>query len=355
MPRQWWAILIGAALLWLLSALQPILMPFFISLVLAYLGDPVADWLQKLGLSRRLAVGVVFICMLMLVVMTALVVVPMVWRQILQLIDIIPIAVNWLQTHAIPRLEQWTDYDIATDFEQLRAVIFGHWREASTVAAQVLGQLSRSGMALAVWIANLLLIPVVSFYMLLDWDRMKRALRELLPRAFEPTVTRLARECDEVLGAFLRGQLIVMLVLGGIYAIGLSLLGVRFGLLIGLMAGLISIVPYLGAITGILTAELVTFFQFQAMWPMIGVAGVFLVGHLLEGMLLQPLLLGDKIGLHPVAVIFAVMAGGQLFGFVGILLALPVAAIIMVVLRHLLARYLDSALYDNPNSDDASR
>jgi predicted PurR-regulated permease PerM len=190
------------------------------------------------------------------------------------------------------------------------------------------------------------LIPVVGFYMLLDWDRMLANLREMLPRRWEPDAVRLSRRCDEVLSAFLRGQLLVMLSLGVIYALGLTLVGVRFGLLIGMVAGLASIVPFLGFIVGISVALLVAFFQTDGWLMLIGVVAVFAIGQVLESVLLQPKLLGDRIGLHPVSVIFAVLAGGNLFGFTGVLLALPAAAVIMVLLRELHERYKRSSLYD---------
>jgi predicted PurR-regulated permease PerM len=170
-------------------------------------------------------------------------------------------------------------------------------------------------------------------------------LRNLLPRRIEPVIVGLARESDEVLGAFLRGQFVVMLALGGIYSLGLFIIGLDFSLLIGMLAGLVSFVPYLGLIVGIVVAGIAALIQFQEFWPLLPVIGVFGIGQLIEGMLLTPLLVGDRIGLHPVAVIFAVLVGGHLFGFFGVLLALPVAAIIMVLLRHTHDEYLNSVLY----------
>ncbi|WP_106478304.1 AI-2E family transporter [Phytohalomonas tamaricis] len=347
MRRQWWMLLILAGLIWLFTLLTPILMPFFVGMILAYLGDPIADYLELKGLPRRWAVVVVFVVLTLIMVGGGLILVPLLWQQLLQFIDAVPAILAWVQSQALPYIEQYIALDLSASFDQVRAVVTEHWRETGTIAAQVLTQVSRSGLALAFWIGNLALIPVVAFYMLLDWDPMKGAVRDLLPRRFEPIVTKLIRECNDVLGAFLRGQLLVMLGLGIVYAIGLSILGVRFGLLIGILAGLASIVPYLGVIIGVTIAELVAFFQFQAVLPLVGVAIVFMVGQILESIVFQPLLLGDKIGLHPVVVIFAVMAGGQLFGFVGVLLALPVAAVIMVVLRYGIERYKNSGLYTN--------
>lgn len=349
---QVWS-LIGIALaLWLLILLEPILMPFFVSMILAYLGDPMTDWLEARGLSRRLAVSLVFLMLGIIVVGGILILVPMLGRQIAQLFEALPIIFNWVQTTILPEVQALTGIDFTADFDQLREVLMSNWRETGTYAAALLAQASRSGLAFAVWIGNIALIPVVTFYLLLDWDRIKGYLQDLLPRHVEPRVTALVTECDEVLSAFLRGQLLVMLSLGIIYAIGLSIIGLNFGLLIGVMAGLASIVPYLGVIVGIVTAGMVAFFQFGEWLPLVGVLVVFGIGQVAESTILQPLLLGDKIGLHPVAVIFAVLAGGQLFGFTGILLALPMAAVIMVLLRYAYHRYRQSHLYDRSRLDD---
>lgn len=343
---QVWTLLSLVAIVWLLLLLEPILMPFFVSMILAYLGDPLTDRLEAKGLSRRLAVSVVFLVLSLVLTVGFLVLIPLLGRQLAQLIDALPAVFVWVQTTVLPWVQSVTGMDFSTDFDQLREALMANWRETGTFAAVLLAEVSRSGLAFALWIANLALIPVVTFYLLLDWDRIKGLVRDLLPRRLEPTATGLAIQCDEVLSAFLRGQLLVMLSLGIVYAVGLTLVGVQFGVLIGLIAGLASIVPYLGVIVGLAIAAVVAFFQFGDLLHLVGVGVVFAVGQMLEGMVLQPLLLGDKIGLHPVAVIFAVLAGGHLFGFTGILLALPVAAVVMVLLRHLHDRYKNSALYD---------
>ncbi|MDR5865593.1 AI-2E family transporter [Halomonas koreensis] len=347
MRRQGWILAVLAAIgLWFFISIEPVLMPFFVSMVLAYLGDPLADRLEAMGLSRRLSVSVVFLLLTLTIVTVLLLVIPVLGRQLGQLIELLPVALDWMQTTLVPRLRDLTGIDLGTDVDQLRRGLLDNWRETGTVAASLLAQVSRSGLALAAWVGNLALIPVVTFYLLLDWDILVAKVRASLPRHWEPAAVRLAGECDEVLSAFLRGQLIVMLCLGIIYALGLTLLGVKFGLLIGLLSGLASIVPYLGVIVGIGVAGLVTFFQFGDILMLLAVGGVFGLGQLVESTVLQPKLLGDKIGLHPVAVIFAVLAGGQLFGFTGVLLALPVAAVIMVVLRYLHEHYKNSTLYD---------
>jgi predicted PurR-regulated permease PerM len=207
---------------------------------------------------------------------------------------------------------------------------------------------SRSGFAIVGWVLNLVIIPVAAFYLLRDWNIVVDRIHALIPRSVEPVVVRLARESDETLGGFLRGQLSVMIVLGVIYGVGLWAAGISVGPLIGMIAGLISFVPYLGAIVGVAMGIIAALVQYQD-WFHVGlVLAVFAVGQTLEGYVLVPKLVGDKIGLHPVAVMFAILAGGELFGFVGVLLALPIAAVAMVLLRYAYERYTQSEMYQDP-------
>lgn len=331
---------------YLIYLLQPILMPFLVGAALAYFGDPLADRLERLGLSRTLAVSVVFAGLTVLLVLAVLLLVPLLGRQLQELSARVPDMIAWIQTQALPWLQQRTGIDLRTlDLEDLRAQLAGHWGTAGDVARLVLARTSSSGLALLALLANLALIPVVAFYLLRDWDLLLARFEQSLPRRYAPTVAQLVRECDAVLSAFVRGQLLVMVALGAIYAAGLWLVGLKLGLLIGMVAGLASIVPYLGFAVGIVAASIAALFQFHDWHHLLLVWAVFGVGQVLEGSVLTPYFVGDRIGLHPVAVIFAVMAGGQLFGFVGILLALPVAAVIMVLLRHGHDRYLASAMY----------
>lgn len=349
MQRQGWvAIVLGVILLWFMISIEPVLMPFFVSMVLAYLGDPLADHLEDWGLSRRLAVTLVFMVLALLLVAALVLVIPMLGRQLSQLIELVPVAFSWVQSTLLPRIQELGGVDLSPDFHKLRQAVMGNLKETGSLAATLLSKVSKSGLVLVTWLGSIALIPVVTFYLLLDWDRLMVKLVDLFPMSWRPVAQQLGRECDEVLSAFLRGQLIVMLCLGVIYAIGLTLFGIKFGLLIGLLSGLASIVPYLGVIVGISVAGLVAFFQFDSWLMLLAVAGVYGFGQAAESVVLQPKLLGDKIGLHPVAVIFAVLAGGQLFGFTGVLLALPVAAMIMVVVRYLLDYYKQTHLYQHP-------
>jgi predicted PurR-regulated permease PerM len=215
-----------------------------------------------------------------------------------------------------------------------------------------MGTISKSGVAALAFLANLVLVPVVTFYLLRDWDLLLQKIHHLVPRKQEPVIRKLAKESDAVLGQFLRGQLTVMVALGAVYTTGLWITGLDLALLVGMIAGLVSFVPYLGFIVGILLAGAAAIMQFGDPVYLIYVAIVFGIGQLLEGMVLTPLLVGDKIGLHPVAVIFAVMAGGQLFSFIGILIALPITAVIVVLLRHVYDIYTGSELYGKPETKD---
>lgn len=344
--RWYW---LGAAVLLLafLFALHAILMPFLVALLLAYMGDPLVDRLERLGLSRTLGVAAVFGLFTLILMALLLVLVPMLVKQLVRLYELAPQILDWLQHTALP----WAQAKFGLSdgfwrFDKLKTALAGHMGQAGDIVGLVLSQATASSLALIGWLANLVLIPVVSFYLLRDWDLMVAKLRSLLPRQRETQIVGLAGECHEVLGAFIRGQLLVMVGLGVIYSAGLMLVGLELGLLIGMIAGLAAIVPYMGFVIGIGAALIAGLFQFGGdLYPMLGIIAVFMIGQALEGMVLTPLLVGDRIGLHPVAVIFAILAGGELFGFTGILLALPVAAVIMVLLRHVHALYKESDMY----------
>ncbi|VXC22976.1 AI-2E family transporter [Pseudomonas sp. 8O] len=348
-----WLWMAGLFLLgWLLYLLHPILSPFLIGILLAYLGDPLVDRLERHRLSRTGGVVVVFTLFALVLLILLLVLVPMLGRQLVRLYQLAPEMLDWLQGTALPWSQSHLGLqDDLLQIDQLKQVFTDNIGKTTDVLKMVLAQATSSGLALLAWLGNLLLIPVVSFYLMRDWDVLVERLRRLLPRQREGLVVKLTGECHEVLGAFLRGQLMVMLALSIIYASGLMLVGLELGLLIGVLAGLASIVPYMGFIVGIGAALTAALFQFGLEpYPLIGIGVVFMIGQLLEGMVLTPMLVGDRIGLHPVAVIFAILAGGQLFGFTGVLLALPVAAVIMVLLRHAHDLYKLSGLYGESNS-----
>lgn len=339
----------------LLYLLGPVLTPFAVAALLAYLGDPLVDRLQARGLSRSAAVAIVFAAMTLALLLLPLILVPLLEDQISTLFDKLPLYLGYVRDRMMPFLVERLGIDPALfSTDQLLSMLKAHWQQAGGVATSVLKQVSQSGLAIIGWIMNLLLIPVVTFYFLRDWDAMKERLRELLPRHIEGRVVELARQSDEVLSAFLRGQLAVMLALGLIYSIGLWMAGLKLAFLIGMGAGLLSFVPYLGGILGVGGAVIAALVEHRDVIHVVYVLAVFGVGQTLEGFVLTPWLVGDRIGLHPVAVIFAILAGGQLFGFLGVLLALPVTAVLMVILRHVHERYVHSDLYRDAQAPAAT-
>lgn len=347
---QKWLLLAASALCGLLLyALAPVLVPFAAATLLAYIGNPLVERLTAWRLSRTLAVVMVFLVLLLLATWLLLVLVPLLERQLALLATKLPALLDWLQHRVLSWLQGYLGQAGTPDLGVLKGYMTEHWQSAGGVAAQLLASVSRSGLALLGWLANLLLVPLVTFYLLRDWQPLLARLHELVPRRVEPEVVKLTQAVDEVLGAFFRGQLLVMLALSTVYIAGLWLVGLDLALLIGLLAGLVSFVPYLGLIIGVLAAGIAAALQFQEFMPLLYVLAVFGVAQMLESMVLTPWLLGERIGLHPVAVIFAVMAGGQLFGFLGVLLALPVAAVVVVLLRYAHQRYLDSRLYSAAN------
>lgn len=340
----WLAILVCVGFLFYLLA--PVLTPFLTAALLAYLGDPIVDRLELQKITRTWSVIIVFVLIFSLAIILPIVIVPILEQQISALLVKLPVYIDWLQLQINSKLGLLFGQDsVGVSGETVKVAIGKHWEQLGGFAAQFVNTLSQSSLILVGFLVNLMLIPVVTFYLLRDWDILVAKIHDLIPRYYEKQISQIAKESDAVLGEFLRGQLSVMVALGGVYAIGLSLLGLDLGILIGMLAGLVSFVPYLGFIVGIVLAGLAAVMQFHDVIHLLGVVAVFSVGQVLEGMVLTPKLVGEKIGLHPVAVMFAVLAGGQLFGMMGVLLALPVAAVIMVMLRHMHKQYTGSTLY----------
>lgn len=352
--QKWLLLAFTGTLGWLLYQLAPILMPFASAAILAYLGDPLVDRLETVRyrsfrLNRTLSVVVVFFGIILAIAMLLIFVIPALEYQISEFIDKLPSYLAWLNKTVIPDLQKYLGRSIRPlKTEQLVALIRSHWQTGDGTESLILS-VSQSGAVVIGWIMNLVLIPVITFYLLRDWDDLMAQIHDLFPRRIAGTVAKLATEADDVLGAFMRGQFYVMLAMGVIYSIGLWLIDLELALLIGMLAGLISFVPYMGVIVGVVMACMSALLQFQDGMHLIPVLIVFGIGHGFEGMVLTPWLVGNKIGLHPVAVMFSVLAGGQLFGFLGVLLALPVASIIMVLLRHAHQRYTYSQFYSHPN------
>ena len=319
--------------------LAPVLTPFIAAGLLAYMGDPLADRLQKLKLPRTLAVVVVFLTTFLLIGLLVLLVGPLVKTQISALFAALPDIAHQVEQVWLPTLLGWLNVEPGEDVG-LGAFLARYSDMAGSWSGKILLGVSKSGGVLAAAVLSLFLIPILTFYMLRDWDSFMAHLSALIPDRQRGTVLELARETDSVLSAFLRGQVLVMLALATIYTLGLSLIGLKFAIAIGVVAGLVSFVPYLGFVFGIGLAGLTVALEPNPLWNLAGVVATFTIAQVIEGSFLTPKLVGDRIGLHPVLVIFAVAAGGQLFGFFGILLALPAAAVLSVLIRFAYHRYL---------------
>ncbi|OGT45167.1 MAG: hypothetical protein A3E83_07785 [Gammaproteobacteria bacterium RIFCSPHIGHO2_12_FULL_41_20] len=323
-----------------LHLLAPILSPFLMGALLAYLVNPLVKQFVAFKVPRLLSIIITFAILFGVIVLLFLLVTPLIEEQIITLVNLIPGMIVWLKTTFHLDSE-------AINIDAIKTVLTENWDKAGGIAAWLFKTMLHSGMRFVAALMNLILVPVVTFYLLCDWSVLLQGLRNTLPRHLEPTVVKLVVECHEVLSAFFRGQLLVMLVLCVVYAAGLAAVGLQIGLLIGLTAGILSIVPYLGFTVGIIAASIAAFMQFGMTSAMLLVWLVFLIAHVIDNVFLTPKLVGNRIGLHPVAVIFAVLAGGSLFGFVGVLLALPVAALIMVWVRYFYKSYQDSKLYQS--------
>jgi len=342
---QWALLFIGVgALIWVLT---PVLTPFAASALLAWLGDPVVDRLQKRGLSRNSAVALVFTLMVLMLVLLVLILVPVIQDQVVVVANAVPDYMEWLVRTGLPWVQAKTGLEVSTwlDPDYLLDMLRRNWKGASGVATQVLGYVTQSGFTVLGWFANLVLIPFITFFFLRDWDTLVQRVGSLVPRDRYATVAHLAKESDAVLGSFLRGQFMVMLAMGIFYAVGLWGVGLEVGVLIGVLAGLLTFIPYIGPTTVLLGGTAAALMQFGDWQHLAGVLAVWGVGQLLESYVLTPKLVGDRVGLSPVTVVFSVMTGGTLFGFLGMLLALPVAAVANVLIRHLHGQYAASRFY----------
>jgi predicted PurR-regulated permease PerM len=331
-------------LLWLLSG---ILLPFVAGMALAYMLDPIADRLERLGLGRVAATALIIGVALFAFAMAVLLLVPLIGGQIGQLASYLPDAVSRLEADLLPKLD-WLREATAGNEEAIKGYLAGFAKDAVGWLASLAGGLLSGGMALIGLVSLLVVTPVVAFYLLIDWDNMVARIDGWLPLDHRHHVREIARDIDRAMAGFVRGQSLVCLLLGTFYAVALTAAGLRFGLLIGLGAGVISFIPYVGSVVGFFAAIGMAVAQG---WPNVDlvyvliIAGIFGVGQFLEGNIISPRLVGNSVGLHPVWLMFALFAFGYLFGFVGMLLAVPLAAAIGVVLRFMLRQYLRSTLY----------
>ncbi len=338
----WWLALAGAGAL-VLYLLSPILAPFLFAATLAYICNPLVDGLARRKVPRTLGVVLVLLLLLAAFVVLLLVMLPLLVKQVRAIAEQMPVYVDWVRSALGPLIER--HLGVQVDVALIKNWLLEHVEEVRALALKLLPSIKTGGLALLAFVVNLVLVPVVLFYFLRDWNKMVRSVDEIIPRRWHDTATTILREIDEVLGQFLRGQLMVMLLMGVFYTVGLWLAGLDLALSVGMIAGLVTFVPYLGVVIGLTLATLTGLLQFSEITPLVWVWAVFAAGNLLEGYVLVPRLVGERIGLHPVAVIFALLAFGQLFGFFGVLLALPASAALLVWLRHVRASYLASGVY----------
>ncbi len=339
---------IAAALVFgvFLYALSGIMLPFVAGMAVAYFLDPLADRLEDLGLGRLAATSVISIVGLLIFILCLVVLLPVLQDQIINFIERAPGYLQQIQALISRVLEGRLGAFISSVDEGTRAAFADIAKSAVGWAGRVFQGAVNGSLAFISFMSLVFVTPIVAFYLLLDWDRMIERVDSWLPRDHADTVRRLASEMDEMLAGFVRGQVSVCLVLGTFYATALSLIGLEFGLVVGVIAGLVSFIPFVGALTGLILSAGLALVQF---WPdpvMIGaVLAVFFVGQAIEGNILTPWLVGARVRLHPVWVIFALFAFGAIFGFVGVLLALPLAAMIGVLARFAIGKYKKSELY----------
>lgn len=341
-----WTVLVAVAALalWRISDILP---PFIMGMAVAYFLDPLVDWLERFRCPRTLATVIVIVLFTAVLVTVLVLLAPLAERQILDLLKRLPSSFS----EATQRLDAMlyrlqVEAGIPEDqIQGLQQAISERGASALSWLASNLGGVVTSGLAVVNGLSLVVVTPVVSFYLLRDWDRMVIRIDGWLPRDSADTIRAQAREIDRTLSGFARGQALVCVILAVIYAVGLTVVGLRSGLVVGVLIGAMTFIPYVGTIGGAILSVGLAMLQFTSWLPVAEVAIVFAVGHLIEGNVLQPLLVGDRVGLHPVWVIFALLAGGALFGFIGLLLAIPVAAVVGVLARFALGRYLASPFY----------
>ena len=345
---RWW--LIGATLILFIYLLSPILAPFIAAAILAYICNPLVSKISSLGTGRlspnRTAATIsVMLILLAAILLLLLIVIPTLQKELLLVIERLP----QYGANLRKNFEPWLIHNLGLTFDfdipKLQKLLTDNWKTAGGFVGALMLTITKHGAAIFGWFVNLLLVPLVLFYMLRDWHEMLESFSALIPRRMLSKTKQIASEVDAVLAQFLRGQLTVMLIMSIYYAIGLSLAGLDLAIPIGILSGLLGFVPYLGISTGAVLAVLSGLLEFESINQLIPILLVFTIGQLLENMWLTPTLVGDRIGLHPAVVIFALLAGGQLFGFTGVLLALPASGALAVALRHVRRSYINSDFY----------
>lgn len=344
-PNNLWWLVPAAAVIALLYVLSPILAPFLFAAILAYISDPLVSWLARHRVRRALGAVLVMLLLAGLLLVLLVILLPLFIKEMRLLSERLPGFLAQVNDHLLPWIKAKFGVEPQFDLPALKALIHENLQGADGLGMKLLASIKIGGLAVLGFIVNLLLVPVVLFYLLRDWNALRAQINGVLPRRWHAQLTGIAREIDAVLAEFLRGQISVMVLMSVIYVLGLWLAGLEFALPIGIITGMLVFVPYVGMFTGLVLATLAALMQFPNASGVIPVWIVFAIGQTLEGTLVTPFLVGRRIGLHPVAVIFALLAFGQIFGFFGVLLALPASAALLVGLRHLGRHYLNSSLY----------
>ena len=338
-------IAVGLAALALLYALSPILTPFLLAGILAYICNPVTDRLAGWGLPRMAAVVLVILALAAMTAGLVLIILPLLYEEAMLLAARMPEAMALINEKLAPWLRQNFGIKLKLDAASLQKLAAGNWDTIQVVLERIYSSLKIGGVALVGLVVNLLLAPVVMFYLLLDWHGMQARLSGIVPRPWHAKLRQIAGDIDGVLSQYLRGQILVMAILAVYYCVALWIADIPSALSIGVVTGLLIFIPYLGYATGLILALLVAVLQFAGWGPIVAVLIVYGIGQVLESFVLTPFLVGERIGLHPLAVIFALMAFGQLFGFFGVLAALPASAALLVGLREVRTLYLASRFY----------
>ncbi|MBE1237840.1 AI-2E family transporter [Phaeovibrio sulfidiphilus] len=351
--RTWHLVFWGTVVLGiftLLYVLRSVLAPFVAGMIMAYLLDPIADRLQSWGVSRLWATVVITLGFLLLLIAGLLFALPVLYDQVSRFAANVPNYVNILMEKGDHLMTLANEVLTPGEMERISTVVQDIVRNGMKWLTEALTALVSGGVVLVGVVAVLVVVPVIAFYMLRDWDRMTGVIDTFLPRPYAPVIREQLRLMDQTIAGFIRGQVLVCLALGSFYGISLSLVGLDLAMVVGLTSGFLSFIPYVGTITGFVLSMGLAFAQFSDWLPISVVFGIFMCGQLLEGNFLTPKLVGDRVGLHPVWIIFALLAGGGLFGFVGILLAVPVAAAIGVLVRFFLSQYVRSSFYTGIDS-----
>ncbi|MEQ1789958.1 MAG: AI-2E family transporter [Rickettsiales bacterium] len=332
--------------------IRGVLLPFVLGALIAYFLDPAADRLEKLKFSRTSATAIITLSFFSVIVILSLLIIPTIVSQLSGLLNDLPTYFTNLETKYEEQISSWIGTLPEGYIENIKSAASGFSGSMVKFAGDLAGGLFQSGMAIINVLSLILITPVVAFYLLRDWDVMTLRFHALLPRKHEKTIREQLSIIDATLAGFIRGQINVCLMLSAFYAIGLSIVGLKFGILIGIATGFLVILPYVGLMFGMGIGLIVAFFQFGDLNGVLQVLAVFVIGQILEGNFVTPKLVGEKVGLHPAWVIFGLLAGAALFGFVGMLIAVPVTAIIGVLIRFALSRYLNSNYYHDDTSSE---